>query len=319
VAVLLPSLCERILAVLTTLSLFLMILMQTTMELPEHATIEKSSFQVGGKTRTYFVHRPPGRKTAERYPLVLALHGGGSNAEAMMHFSGLNEKSTQAGFIVVYPNGTGRYRNRYTWNAGRCCAYAQRNEVEDVGFIRELIGELKKRYSVDSDRIFATGMSNGAMMVYRLASELADQVAAIAPVAGAMATETCSPSRPVSVVHFHGTNDQFAPFGGGVGQWSLVKISHLSVEYTVKAWVAANGCSPKPIESRVPNRVDDGTVVRSRTYEKGQEGSEFLLYIIEGGGHTWPGRPTPLKRLGKSTRNISANDLMWAFFRRHGR
>lgn len=157
------------------------------------------------------------------------------------------------------------------------------------------------------------------MMAYRLASELADQIAAIAPVAGAMATETCDPMRPVSVVHFHGTEDQFSPFEGGLGSRSLVHVAHLSVDHSIRSWVLANGCSTEAIRSRVPSRVDDGTLIQSVLYDSGRENSEVLLYIIEGGGHTWPGRPTPLKRLGKSTLNLSASDLMWAFFQRHHR
>ena len=286
---------------------------------PPKLVCDKGSLEFGGRTRTYLVHQSLESVHSQNLPVVLAFHGGGSNAEAMMHFSGLNEKADQAGFMAVYPNGTGRYRNRYTWNAGNCCAFAQRNEVDDVGFVRQLIHQLKEKYPVNPRRIYATGMSNGAMMVYRLASEVADQLVAIAPVAGAMATEACNPSRPVSIVHFHGTKDQVAPFGGGLGERSFVKISHLSVQYSVKAWTDANGCSQIPVRSRLPNPIDDGTVVRSECYGSGREGSEFLLYIIEGGGHTWPGRRTPLRSLGKSTQNISANDLMWSFFQRHSR
>lgn len=282
-------------------------------------SLEERSLAFGGRIRTYCVHHPAGRDRNRSLPLVLALHGAGSNAEAMMQFSGLHKKADQAGFLVACPNGTGKYRNRYTWNAGNCCAFAQRNEVDDVSFLRQLIQELKQEYPVDSRRVYATGMSNGAMMVYRLASELADQLVAVAPVAGGMAIETCSPSRPVSIVHFHGTDDQFVPFEGGVGEQTPVKIAHLSVEHAVTAWVAANGCNQLPIESRVPRRVDDGTSVRIMSYGNGNEGSEVLLYIIEGGGHTWPGRNPPLKSLGRSTRNIIANDLIWAFFQRHVR
>jgi len=176
---------------------------------------------------------------------------------------------------------------------------------------------LQIEYRVDLNRIYVTGRSKGAMMAYRLASELADQISAIDPVAGAMATKTCHPLRPVSVVHFHGTKDQFSPFEGGLGTRNLVNVAHLSVDHSMRSWVQANGCCTEGIEFRVPNRVDAGTLIRSVLYENGKEGSEVLLHLVEGGGHTWPGRRTPLERLGNSTQNISASELMWTFFQRH--
>jgi len=286
---------------------------------PAGPSFEKKLLQVDERTRTYLVHEPPWKNHLRPIPVVLALHGGGSNAEAMMQFCGLNQTADRAGFLCVYPNGTGRYKGRYTWNAGSCCAYAQRNQVDDVQFIRLLIRELKGHYPVDGDRIYATGMSNGAMMVYRLASDLADQIVAIAPVAGAMAMNTCSPSKPVSVVHFHGTDDQFAPFKGGVGARSILKVGHISVEHTVGAWVAANGCDPDPLETILPQKVSDGTAVRKKLYDSGKNGAQVLVFTIEGGGHTWPGREPPLRRLGKTTHSLSANEVMWEFFERHSR
>ena len=104
-----------------------------------------------------------------------------------------------------------------TWNGGNCCGYAQWNKVDDVGFTRALLDDLAKVVNVDAKRVFATGISNGGIMCYRLASELSDRIAAIAPVAGTMGTKTCNPKRPVSVMHFHGTDDKFLPFKGGIG------------------------------------------------------------------------------------------------------
>src|SRR5581483_1221143 len=138
-------------------------------------------------------------------PVVLAFHGGGSNAMQMADFCGLNAKADGAGFIVAYPEGSGRLARDHTWNGGNCCGYAMEQKVDDVGFVRVLLDDLAWRARIDTKRVYATGMSNGAVMAYRLASELADRIAAIAPVAGPMGTATCKPSRPVSVMHFHGT------------------------------------------------------------------------------------------------------------------
>lgn len=225
----------------------------------------------------------------------------------------------EAGFIAVYANGTGRFERMLTWNAGNCCGYAMRNNVDDVGFVRTLLDDLASAAKIDQDRVYATGMSNGAMISYRLASELSDRIAAIAPVAGPMGTETCIPKRPAPVMHFHGTDDEFAAFQGGPGPKSISQTDFYSVEHSIEAWVKANGCPAKPTITKEPDRADDGMTVTRKTYGPGRTGSEVVLLVIESGGHTWPGREPRIGRLGKSTRDISANDLMWEFFQRRPR
>jgi polyhydroxybutyrate depolymerase len=275
------------------------------------------SLEVDQRTRTYLIHVPPSYDGTKAVPVVLAFHGGGSNAQQMVSFCGLNDKADQEGFLVVYPNGTGRLARMLTWNAGNCCGYAQAQNVDDVAFVRALLDDLAKIAKIDAKRIYATGISNGGMMAYRLASELSDRIAAIAPVGGPMGTETCRPSRPVSVMHFHGTADQFAPFKGGQGEKSVSRINFYSVEHSIRCWVKTNGCKEESLTVREPDKVDDGTHVVRKTYGGGRDGSEVVLVSIEGGGHTWPGRESRLKFLGKSTGNISANDIMWQFFQKH--
>jgi polyhydroxybutyrate depolymerase len=188
--------------------------------------------------------------------------------------------------------------------------------VDDVAFLNALLDDLPRSYPVDPRRIYATGMSNGAVMAYRLAAELSDRIAAIAPVAGSVGTEIGRPKRPVSVLHFHGTRDEFIPFPGGRGAKSITGTNFRSVEDSIRAWVQANGCDENPT-SDVLSEGDDGMRVTRRTYGPGRDGAEVVLVVIEGGGHTWPGRRSPAKFLGKSTTNISANHLMWEFFQKH--
>jgi polyhydroxybutyrate depolymerase len=204
-----------------------------------------------------------------------------------------------------------------TWNGGNCCGYALWNNVDDVGFTRALLDDLAKVANVDAKRVYATGISNGGIMCYRLAAELSDRIAAIAPVSGTMGTKTCDPKRPVSVMHFHGTDDKFLPFKGGIGDKSLARIVFVSVDETIRAWVKADGCPEKPVVTDMPKKSDDGTSVQRKTYGPGKNGAEVVLFVINGGGHTWPGRDPKVQFLGKSTKNISANDLMWEFFKRH--
>jgi polyhydroxybutyrate depolymerase len=272
---------------------------------------------VSDRKRTYLVHIPKSYDGKKPYPVVLVYHGGGSNAEQMVRFCGLNETADKASFIAVYPSGTGRLEKVLTWNGGNCCAYAMQNKVDDVAFTSALLDDLAKVVNVDSKRVYATGMSNGAIMVYRLASELSDRIAAIAPVAGPMGTAKCAPKRPVPVIHFHGDDDQFAPFNGGKGEKSLTGTDFYSVDHSIRAWVKANGCNEEPTIERLPDKAKDGTKVTKKTYGGGKDGAGVVLIVIEGGGHTWPGREPAVKWLGKTTKNVSANDRMWEFFEKH--
>jgi len=277
------------------------------------------SLEVRGRTRDYLIHVPEKLAQSKSWPVVLAFHGGGVNAESMIGFSGLNETADREGFLVVYPNGTGRLPTTHTWNGGNCCGYAMTQNVNDVAFVAALLDDLATVAPLDVKRVYATGMSNGGILAYRLASELADRIAAIAPVGGPMGTETCSPKQPVSVIHFHGSNDQYAPLKGGQGTRSLSKTNFYSVDHSVQAWINANGCPAEPETTTLPDKAGDGTTITRKVWGPGRDGSEVVLYVIEGGGHTWPGRQPRLEILGKSTKNISANDLMWEFFKKHPR
>ncbi len=276
------------------------------------------TISVEGLGRTYLLHVPPAA-TGTVLPAVLAFHGGGSNAEQMADFSGLNEKADEAGFVVVYPNGVGRVERARGWNAGNCCGYAARHNIDDVGFVRRLLDDLPAAAPIDRSRIYATGMSNGAMMCYLLASCMAERLAAIAPVGGPMQSETCSPSRPMPVCHFHGTEDQFTPYHGGTGARSMSRTHFNSVEDTIRRWVEANGCRAEPEVEDLPVVVDDGTRVTRHTYAGCRDAVEVVLYTIHGCGHTWPGRQPLLQYLGPWTGNLIANDVIWDFFRRYER
>jgi polyhydroxybutyrate depolymerase len=276
---------------------------------------ENRSLIVGGLKRSYVVHQPKHHADKGPMPVVLALHGATMNGPMMAWFTDLNRKADEAGFIAVYPDGTGK-RSSFFWNGGRCCGSAVKENVDDVAFIRALLDDLTREYAVDARRVYATGMSNGGIMVYRLAAELSDRIAAVAPVAGSMATEIGDLKRPVSVLHFHGTKDEFVPFEGGKGPKSITGTHFLSIEQSVAAWVRANGCHEEPKVDLLSEAGDEMTVTR-KTYGPGREGAEVALVVIEGGGHTWPGKKSPTRILGKSATNVSANDLMWEFFQKH--
>ncbi|NJL78823.1 MAG: hypothetical protein HC836_11115 [Richelia sp. RM2_1_2] len=280
---------------------------------------------VGGLKRTYLVHVPNSYDGNKPYPVVLAFHGGGSDAKQLVFYSGLNKTADTENFIAVYPNGTGETIQGYgvfNWNGGsRQPGGTDPNltKVDDVEFTKALLNDLATVVKIDEKRIYATGLSAGGIMTYRLASELSDRIAAIAPIASVMGTERSNPQRPVSVIHFHGTKDEAVPFDGGKGKLDQSGTNFYSVEYSIQSWVKANDCKTQPIVKALPDKTDDGTKVIRKTYGGGKEDSEVVLIEIEGGGHTWPGRKTlpGFEILGKSTKDILANDLMWEFFQKH--
>lgn len=269
---------------------------------------------VGGQKRTYLVHVPKGHDPKKSAPVVLALHGAAMNGPMMARFTGLNKKSDQAGFVVVYPSGTGA-GPFLAWNAGGLTGKWARGKADDVAYVGKLLDDLGTAVKVDEKRVYACGMSNGAMMCYRLAAELSDRIAAIAPVAGTIAIEESKPKRPLSVLHFHGTKDTFVPFARAKGKApSFVKLK--GVEESIRAWVKLNGCAEKPKIDTLSKEGDEMKVTR-KTYGGGKDRSEVVLVIIENGGHTWPGRTPPASFMGKSAKNVSANDLIWEFFQKH--
>ncbi|OLF13632.1 extracellular catalytic domain type 1 short-chain-length polyhydroxyalkanoate depolymerase [Actinophytocola xanthii] len=249
---------------------------------PRQAAADEHMLTVDGRERGYLLHVPPGAEG--RLPVLLVLHGGGGNARQVAGQTGLSDLADEAGFLVVYPNGSGR-TSLLTWNAGACCGYAQRQGIDDVAFLSALLDEVLADQLADPERVFVTGMSNGAMMSYRLACELSDRITGIAPVAGALNVTPCRPTRPVSVLAVHGTADELVPYDGGPpaqpapGNESWV---NASVADSVGFWVDHDGCR-RPATERTEGAVT------TATYAGCAEGSEVVLHTVAGGGHAWPG------------------------------
>jgi polyhydroxybutyrate depolymerase len=269
------------------------------------------SLSVGGRPRSYLIHIPERSAGAGPMPVVLVFHGGGGNAQSVVEMSNYDVASEEFGFLAVFPNGTGRLDNLLlTWNAGTCCGYAQETGVDDVEFVRALIEDVAELTPIDLRRIYATGMSNGALMSYRLACELSDEIAAIAPIAGTQNTQPCLPTRPLSVIHFHGTADENAPFDGGIGDKSIAQVDFASVQQTIDFWRAVDGCPEVPMTDR------SGDIVHER-YAPCDQGAAVELYTIVGGGHAWPGGNRPRGAADVPTQAISATRLSWEFFAAH--
>ncbi|MFH1622351.1 MAG: PHB depolymerase family esterase [Candidatus Omnitrophota bacterium] len=275
------------------------------------------SLQHDGLKRTYIVHVPSSYNKTGPTPLILAFHGGMGFKEHMAtdKYYNLISKSDKEGFIVVFPNGASKLRSGKfaTWNAGNCCGYARDNNIDDVGFVKEMIDDIKSKLNIDPKRIYATGMSNGGMFSYRLACDLTDTFAAIASVAGTDNYDSCNPTAPISIMHIHAKDDTHVLFNGGCGPEAFkdpTKVTDFTaVPETISRWVKRNNCN------NVPKRVLEKEGVYCDLYTGCDGNVQVKLCVTETGGHSWPGgyKP-PRENVVPPSKAISAADEIWDFF-----
>ncbi|HTE28537.1 CE1 family esterase [Flavitalea sp.] len=268
------------------------------------------TISVDGLERTYLLNLPPSYYESNELSLVIALHGGGGNAEQFESSTGLTDKANASDFIVVYPNGvksTGILKAQ-TWNGGSCCDYAVEKNIDDVKFISQLIDLLVRNYKINPKKVYATGHSNGGLMAYRLACELAWKIAAIAPNACSMSvTKPCDSSRPVPVLHMHSVNDKNVPYKGGYGD-GVSKAYFAPVDSVLNVWSAINACGTKA------QKVADNPGYTFFKWSDCLNQVNINYYLTKDGAHAWPGGE-PGSALGDSpSKVIKANDLLWDFF-----
>ncbi|MBU6453487.1 MAG: hypothetical protein KGS72_17035 [Cyanobacteria bacterium REEB67] len=290
------------------------------------------SISVDDVPRSYRVHIPASYDRSKPTPVVLAFHGLQMNSLAMMAMSGLNGLAERKGFIVVYGEGL---NNR--WNDGT----AGSSTSDDIGYVQNMLQKLPRLANIDPKRVYACGISNGGFFVQRLACSLADKIAAVAVVAASMTSSTptlMNSSRPMPIVFFLGSEDPLLPWGDGrtkglgnlgeaLGLSGIGSIDSsaarvgglLPVPEMIGFWTAHNNCSSSPNSVQMPDsNPRDGTKVKRETYGAG----DVVLYVIEGGGHTWPGalQVKSLAELcGATSQDIDASELMWDFFQRRAR
>lgn len=276
-----------------------------------------------GRTRRYLAHVPRTDDAAAALPLVLVLHGAADDAVENRRWLDLDAVADREGFIAVYPDGTGPFRDRiHMWNAGACCGSAQWGSVDDVGFLLRVLDDVALRAPVDATRVYVTGISNGGMMAYRLAAEASDRIAAIAPVAGARAATLGDEVRAMPVMHVHSVDDPVVPFAGGETTILpfVYSIPHPPVEEVVRAWAQHDRCPDAPSPVVVPITAAGHTATRT-TWAPCADGVEVVLWRIAGAGHVWPGSRAGFRSLfvGPATSVIDVREEMWRFFRRFAR
>jgi len=276
----------------------------------------RQTIKVGNTTREYILQVPAGLESSNKIPLILVFHGGGGRASSMPRFSGFDilAQDPHNLFIAAYPEALNK-----SWNDSR-----RLSPADDVEFIRGLIEKLQNDLPVDPHRVYATGISNGGFFSSRLACDLSDKIAAIASVAATMPTTlsgNCHPARPISVLYLNGTKDPLVPVNGGpVGaNLGLHRGECISLADAVNFWTKWDQTATMAQISRIPDKTEDGTHVTKEVYAAGRDGTEVVVYRIEGGGHTWPGGSQYLPKMivGKVTHQIDGAQEIWGFFRSH--
>lgn len=257
-----------------------------------------------GLVRHYFLHIPANAVSGA--PLVMLMHGYGGFAESTMNYTGMNALADEHGFVVCYPQGTSDSLDSPFFQVGY--EFHEDNPVDDLDFIKTLVAHLQQAYSLSSENVFATGMSNGGDMSYLLACEASQVFKAIAPVAGTMMQtvyDSCAPTRPIPIFEIHGTDDDVTYYEGDLENadgWG----AFLDIPSVVAFWVELHGLTQNETTELPDLDASDGSQVTFIRHSSPDRPEEVWLYRIEAGGHDWPGV--------WGNMDIQASQEIWNFF-----
>ncbi len=258
------------------------------------------NFSFGGQNRTANIHLPINYNAANKYPVVLILHGLTQTGTGIQSYSKFNDVADTANFIAVYPDGINT-----AWNAN-----IGATGIDDATYLNILLDSVIGKYNVNTNRLYSCGLSNGGYMSHRLACEYANRFAAIASVAGTMFDGTfngCNPTRAVPVLQIHGTADLVVPYTGSA-------TAGKGAEDVINFWVAKNTCNTMPLITNLPNtNTTDGSSVIDNVYNGCQGNTICELLKIQGGGHTWPDA-VGISGIGNVNKDINASATIWNFF-----
>jgi len=264
-----------------------------------------ASINHGGITRDYILYVPPSYSAVTEVPLVFNFHGYTSNATEQMYYGDFRTIADTEGFIIVHPEGTLDNSGVTHWNVGW-----GGSTVNDINFTSTLIDSIASEYSINLDRVYSTGMSNGGFMSYQLACELSDRIAAIASVTGSMNLgwfNSCNPSHPMPVMEIHGTLDPTVSYNASIFTESIPNIMDF--------WVNFNNCNNTAIVTNIPNaNTADGCTAEHQIWENGSNGVAVEHYKIIDGEHSWPGALFPN---GVTNQDINAAEKIWEFFNKY--
>lgn len=278
--------------------------------------MESRSITVSGQQRTYYVYAPASARGGQPVPMVIAFHGGGGGAEGFVQRMNLRQMADRYGMVLVVPQGLGKKRpGRGSWNADSVSpsGYAERNGVNDLGFVDALLRNVPSSYSVDRNRIYAMGFSKGGMMAYRAACVLRGQITAVAVVAATVSSANCPNPQGVSVLHIHGTDDQNVPLNGGTGAMTGPRANWPAVSRGLGFFTSGNQCTG-PAQSL---RISSDT---SCTVNRCGNNETVQLCLVQGGGHAWPGAQPAKWQINRGvnvTQSFDASDYIARFLLSH--
>jgi len=258
------------------------------------------SFEHDGVTREAIVYVPQSYSSDEAAPLLLNFHGFGGTAAGHMEWADMRPLADEHGFVLVYPQGSLLDGDPH-WNSA-APSEDNKSDADDFGFVERLIDTIASPFTIDANRVYAAGYSNGGMMAFGLACYRSDRIAAVASVSGTMLDDigvSCTPSHPTSVITLHGTDDAVLPYDGGPGM--------LSAQGIVDYWIDLNHITTAPTTGSTD---DDGTQVDSFKYVGGDNGTEVNHFRVVGGEHVW---------FDLSIDGVHANRVVWEFLSRFGR
>jgi len=298
--------------------------------LPESSEPPGGSYRIAtsarykASQRTFILHVPVNYRPGSPLPLVVVLHGAFSTGKQTETETGFSALADSEGFLVAYPEGIGLFGLLQHWNAGHCCGKAADDQVDDVGFVAEVIATVQRRLAVDPARIYLAGMSNGGMLTHRFAAERGVGLAAAAVVSGAIGSVAVQgkgswklpqPVGAVPMIVFHGLADDSVPANGGVSPRKKDERSYLAVSDAIDFWRNADGCGMSPVETR----THAGSVKRL-AWAGCRNGSAVEFVLLSGWGHQWPA-PWFTDRLATDDplRSFDATRQIWQFFSRFRR
>ena len=280
--------------------LFVVLLLLVAGHAVSQSSVVKSMLH-NGSPRSYRLY-VPAAYNGTAVPLLINMHGYGSNAWEQENYADFRSIADTANFILIHPEGLPGDNGELSWNSSNL------TQVNDVDFISKLIDSIAASFNIDEDRVYAAGMSNGGFMAYKLACELSSRVAAIASVTGSMdifLLTSCQPLHPTPVMQIHGTADAVVPYNGTV--------YHASVDDLIAHWVAFNGCATNPVVTIFPNsNTDDNCTAERFVYAADETNASVELIKVIGGGHSWPGAPI---NINITNMDFSASAEIWRFFR----
>lgn len=284
-----------------TITLLITLFLSLT-SLAQNFTIQVDSL------REYRLHLPSGYDDQVDYPLLFAFHGGFGFDWQFENETNFSHYADSLGFIVVYPQAFGSTRS---WNTGVCCGYAYNNNINDFLFVEKMIDTISNNYSIDSDKIYSTGFSSGAMFTYALGCKMPDVFAAIAPVSSSMIIDICSPwCSSTPVLHLHAEPDSSAIYHGGYSSNPLVNFYYPPVDSVMQVWSMNNGCTGIVDTTFLAN----GTTIY--TWNNCVSNTYNEVWLADDGGHKWMGtQGTGVLSGDSATQDFYATEVVWNFLK----